>query len=621
MSTSVDVATPGSAAIVGWQQPGQPRWRATVSGYLLFAPAFLLVAGTLLYPLLYGLALSFTDASQFAGWGRFVGLRNYAQILADAAFWRAAATTALLTVAITAIEIALGCGAALLMWHRSWLRPLLFVVALLPWAMPSTLANWAWYWMMLPPFPTFYTLDAVHVQLAVDAVFGDQAYAILAFAISSTWRGSAIVSLILLAGFNAMPSDLLDYGRLDAPSALRLFWHVMLPLCRRFVVLAALVAVVITYMDLFSIHIQRGGQITVPLLAILAYKAWIQSGNTAYAAALSMLELPVTVTLAVVGLWLLESRSSTAVERESASEHGRVAAHLLRRAPGQAPTAGRASLPRRRPLVSNVALSLGCLLLAVFYVIPLYYTFVNSVDELNAGLAAQNPFWIHKWDWQDGWADDLGDVLVWDSAANTLLVYGAVLIIGLGTSLAAAYALVRYKIKGAPWLARLMFASYFVPQAVVVLPLFQVYKRVGLYNTLTGLVVIDLTLAIPFATWLFYVYFVSLDPELEEAASLDTGPLRTFLYVVLPRSLPVLATAAMFTVGMITSDVVYNGVLAIDPSVRTLPVYLGTIGFDPDYWPDANADVVISTLPFAILFLMLGVYYVDGIRQAFGGDT
>ncbi len=630
MSISTDVAKLGPEAGYGFSRAQRTKWRQSVGGYLLFLPAFVLVVGMLLYPVAYALALSLTDASGFASWGSFIGLGNYARLLADATFWRAAANTTLLMVVGTLLEVALGFGAALLMWRQSWLRPLLFVVGLLPWAMPSSMANWAWFWMLLPPFPTFYTLQAAKVLLTVDSLFGHQTWQIFAFMISGVWRGSAIIALILLAGLYAMPHELFDQGRLEAPNAPRLFWHVILPLTRRFVVLAILVGITVTYMNLSSAQIQRSGRITVPLVGSLAHNAWLQSGQTGYAAALGMIQLPVAIALMVAGFSLLEHREKRAAARGGVAAAGGPEMPLVplggrwERGLGDSARGAQARQAppgRRHPVLVNVGLSAVCLVLSVFYLLPLYYGFVNSVEELEAGLAAQNPFWVHKFDFQDGWGDDLGDVLVWDSAAHTLIVYGCAVIIGTAVSLAAGYALARLQIPGAHWLARLMFSTYFIPQIVVVLPIFLAYRKLGLYDTLAGLVLIDLTLAIPFATWLFYIYFLALNPELEDSALLDTGRLRAFLSVVLPRSLPVIAAAVMFAVGMITSDVVYNGLLAVSNDVKTLPVYLGTIGFDPDFWADANADVCLSTIPFAIAFLMLGVYYVDGLRQAFGGEA
>jgi multiple sugar transport system permease protein len=161
-----------------------------------------------------------------------------------------------------------------------------------------------------------------------------------------------------------------------------------------------------------------------------------------------------------------------------------------------------------------------------------------------------------------------------------------------------------------------MFFCYFVPQTAVILPLFQIYNATHLDNTLLGIVLVYLTLVVPFSTWLFYSYFLGLDREIEEHALLDGSRIQAFLRVVLPMSLPVVIAAALFGVGMMGSDILYAGLFSLTNDTRTLPAGLGITAIDLDEWANVNAAILLSSLPIIVGAAALGRYYVHGLRAA-----
>src|SRR5215831_9982451 len=289
------------------------RW---LPGYLLCAPAFAAVFGLLLYPIVYDLRLSVTNASHFEVEGSFVGLANYARLLTDPTYWTAARTTLALVVIVAAVEMVVGMLTALLLRWRFWGRSLIFLAVFVPWAFPSSFSAFAWYWLLLPPFHSFYTEQAIQAKFWLDGVFGTGAWQVLSFAIMNVWRGSSIIAIFLLAGFNAIPEELLDYGRLEARSWWRYFWRVVLPLNRRIAALALMVALTITYMDFVSMYVGSGGRIVVPMVGTLAYTSGILGGETSYAAAMIMTQLPLAFLLALIGLRFIERERPVKPARE-----------------------------------------------------------------------------------------------------------------------------------------------------------------------------------------------------------------------------------------------------------------------------------------------------------------
>ena len=584
------------------------RW---LPGYLLCAPAFVAVIGLLLYPLVFDVRLSLTDASGFGVDGRFVGLANYAGIFGDPAYWEAARNTTALIAGVAAVEMLVGLLTALLLWWRFWGRSLVFLAVFVPWAFPSSFSAYAWYWLLLPPFHSFYTEQAIQAKLWLDAILGTGAWQVLSIAIMNVWRGSSIIAIFLLAGLNAIPEELLDYGRLETPSLWRYLWHVVLPLNRRIAVLALMVALTITYIDFVGMYTLSGGRIVVPIVGTMAYLAGVLGGRTAYAAALLVTQLPVALALAWVGLRFVEREAPAKPRPEPASW----SVTTTGTRPGRPASPSRQPRRRRfrRALVAAAGLA-AALAVLVFHLFPVYYTAVQAVRPVSEFQLGQI-FWAYHPD-LGGVREAVRDPVLWRWGLNTLLVFAATLAVGLAASLAAGYGLARLDPPGARWLARLMFFCYFVPQLAVILPLFQLYYAGGLDNTLRGIVLVYLTLVIPFATWLFYSFFLGLDREIEEHALLDGSRLWAFLRVVLPMSWPVVIAAALFGLGMMGSDALYASLFSLTNDTRTLPAGLGISAIDLDEWANVNAAILLSSLPIIIGCAALGRYYVQGLRAA-----
>ncbi len=621
-----------SQSVTRMSRAGTPTRRAVpawFTGVVLCLPAFAIVFGLLLYPLGFDLWLSLTGAANFQGSGSFVGLANYRELLTDLSFWNAARNTVLMIVPTAAVELVVGVLTALLLWWRFWGRSIVFLAVFVPWAVPSSLAAFSWFWLLLPPFHTFYTQQAIQAKEWFNGIFGLGAWDVVSLAVMNVWRGSSIIAIFLLAGLNAIPDELLDYGRLEARSVWRYLWHVVLPLNRRITVLAVAVALTITYLDFVAMYSETGGEATVPVIGTLSYLALILGGETGYSAALSVTQLPVAFVLAIVVLHFVEREPPTRMPatidgwkmsgvRLTGSLPAAAASGAGSGTGGIAPSSPRPSgRPWHRRHVRRAGLAAGLIAaLAVFsfHIFPVYYTAIQAVRRVTEYPLGM-PFWAFHPDWGPV-VQEIQDpvLLLW--LRNTLVVFGSVLLIGLSCSLMAGYALARFRPPGARWLARLMFCLYFVPQMAVILPLYHIYAAVGLDNTLTGMILAYLTMAVPFSTWLFYSYFLGLDHDVEEHAWLDGGRLRVFVHIVLPMAWPIVIAAALFNVGIMGSDILYGSLFSLTNSTKTITVGLGISSLDLGEWGSASAGIIISALPFIVACAALGRYFVHGLRAS-----
>jgi multiple sugar transport system permease protein len=184
---------------------------------------------------------------------------------------------------------------ALLLARPSRGRALVFLAVFLPWAYPGGVTVVAWFWMLNPPLITAYSVFAGQLKHAVDGIFGAGAYAFLSVVLFNVWRGGSFTAVFLLAGLNAIPSELFDYGRLETRSAWQRLWVITLPLLRPYMALAVFLSFTTAFADLANVWMLTGGRVIFPVLGTYAYWLGIRSGQLAEAAAYSLSLVPLLI--------------------------------------------------------------------------------------------------------------------------------------------------------------------------------------------------------------------------------------------------------------------------------------------------------------------------------------
>ena len=278
------------------------RRREILVAYTLLAPALFLVLGVLAYPVAWEAWISLTNFGSRAESRSFVGIANYRAMLADAFFWRALATTFVYFLVATAAKLTLGVALALLLARPCRGRALVFLAVFLPWAYPGGVTVVAWYWMLNPPLITSYSVTLSTLKHALDGMLGTGAYAFASVALFNIWRGASFTAVFLLAGLNAIPTELFDYARLETRSVWQRFRHVTLPLLRPFMALAVFLSLTTAFADLANVWMLTGGRVVFPVVGTYAYWLGIRNGQFAEAAAWSLSLVPLLL-LALIGLF------------------------------------------------------------------------------------------------------------------------------------------------------------------------------------------------------------------------------------------------------------------------------------------------------------------------------
>jgi multiple sugar transport system permease protein len=299
----------GAAQRVWWRpaargpaSPRSRRRREVLRAYALMTPALVLVLGVLAYPLAWEVWVSFTNlGGAVVGPPSFVGLANYRTMAASPEFWRGVVTTVLYFASTAVAKLTLGMAMALALAAPSRGRALAFLAVFLPWAYPGGVTVIAWFWMLNPPLTTSYSVFAGTLKHAVDDLLGSGAYAFLSVVLFNVWRGGSFTAVFLLAGLNAVPTELFEYARLETRSGWQRFWRVTLRLLRPYVALAVFLSFTTAFADLANVWMLTGGRIVFPVVGTYAYWLGIKNGQLAEGAAYSLSLVP----LLALGLFVL----------------------------------------------------------------------------------------------------------------------------------------------------------------------------------------------------------------------------------------------------------------------------------------------------------------------------
>ncbi len=199
---------------------------------------------------------------------------------------------------------------------------------------------------------------------------------------------------------------------------------------------------------------------------------------------------------------------------------------------------------------------------------------------------------------------------------NSLKVAGLVTIGQLITCSLAAFAFARLRFPGRNIIFGLYLSSLMVPSQVTIIPLYILMNKLGLIDNHASLILPGLASA--FGTFLLRQFFMSIPRELEEAAIVDgAGLLRVLLMIILPLSLPALASLAIFTFNYYWND--FFSALIFLNSTANLTLPTGLVLLQGTYMATSPAillaGVCLAVLPVLVVFLLGQRYIVEGITM------
>lgn len=267
-----------------------PSW----PGLVLIGPALLVLLGVIGYPLVRAFYMSLhTIVLIRPQLGQpFVGLQNYFNVIQSPYFLNALWQTFVWTSVNLVAQLVLGLLIALVLNNSFPGRGLARGAMLIPWVVPSVVAVLTWRWMYDGQFGI---INSWMVQLGIIdrgvAWLGNTGTAMGAVLIESIWKGTPFVLVMLLAGLQAVPTELLESAKVDGANAWQRFWHVTMPMLRPTVVIAATLTTIYSFNNFNSIWLMtEGGPLrSTETLTILTYKTAFQGFNLGEATAIGVI--------------------------------------------------------------------------------------------------------------------------------------------------------------------------------------------------------------------------------------------------------------------------------------------------------------------------------------------
>ena len=178
----------------------------------------------------------------------------------------------------------------------------------------------------------------------------------------------------------------------------------------------------------------------------------------------------------------------------------------------------------------------------------------------------------------------------------------------------AAYALARLEFPARHGTGFYVLATQMLPPVGLIIPYYLVLQKLAMLDTYSGLVVIYLTVSLPFAVWLLVSYFEDIPREMEEAALLDrAGRLRALWHVILPQVRGGIAVTTIFVFLNAWNEFLFAVVLGGN-RVRTVTVAMfNFISVEQTLWAKLAAGAVLAMAPVILLGLLAQRHIVKGL--------
>jgi len=261
----------------------------------------------------------------------------------------------------------------------------------------------------------------------------------------------------------------------------------------------------------------------------------------------------------------------------------------------------------RRRRAGRTGWNIVAALVLLVMVFPVYWmisTAFKPTDEIN-GL---EPTWIPWNPTLQHFRDAMNRPYFWDNVKNSMIIVGFSVLLAIVISFLAAVALAKYRFSGRKLFLVLVFGIQMLPAVGLIIPVYVVMAKYHLTNTLTGVILVEMTFVLPFAIWMLCGFVLGIPKDLEEAAMVDgSSRVGAFFRILLPLVAPGLVATSVFVFITVWNEFIFANVLLTDQSKQTLTLWLsyfyGT-SRQTD-WGGLMAGATLTAIPVVIFFLIV----------------
>lgn len=288
--------------------------------YLFLAPAAVVLAVALIYPVGYMIWASFLNwnPSQRIGEAEFVGLANYAKLLSDAQFRESFGVTLSFAAVVVSVEMVLGVGLALVLDRELRGMTVLRTLFILPMMIAPIVVGLMWRYMYHPTVGTF---NRTLTALGLDPVpwLSDPGWAFVSVVITDIWQWTPFIFILSLAALQSMPRSAMEAARIDGATDFQTVLYIKLPLMLPVLVVTALLRLIDAFkvLEVILVMTNGGPGLSTEILSLRIARTASEFRELGSAAAMSNLLL-VLLMILTLAMFLFTKATEARARRKTA---------------------------------------------------------------------------------------------------------------------------------------------------------------------------------------------------------------------------------------------------------------------------------------------------------------
>lgn len=292
----------------------QAKFNFKQFGFLLFLmlPAVILLAVTIIGPLLNAVYVSFQDYSLLNSERQWNNFKNYIDILKSKEFYHSFRITLTYVFFAVGLDLLLGFGMALLLNQQIRFRTFFRSVVMIPWAIPTIVTALIFLWIYQPDFGVLnYSLRSLGIIENNITWLSSFDYALGAIIVVAVFRQTPLVAVMLLAGMQNISRSLYEAAKIDGVGPFRILYNITIPLLKPVITTVTLMMIVQNFQMFTLFYTLTGGgpADATKSLAILTYETAFERYNLGKGSAIGVIWLVVLLSISIVFTRLMNRES------------------------------------------------------------------------------------------------------------------------------------------------------------------------------------------------------------------------------------------------------------------------------------------------------------------------
>ena len=279
--------------------------------FLLLLPSLAIIGGILLFPLIDACRVSFTSLNLIGFKGKFIGFKNYITIFHNTVYQRVLFNTLFISLTAVAIRFGFGMGLALVINRTFRAKTILRGLFVLPWLVPSVVVGLLWMWMMDTDIGIVnYILFALGIIPTHLPWLSDTFLSRIAVIVAFVWAGTPFIMIVMLAGLQTIPSELVEAAAIDGAGRFSIFRFITLPFLRSLIAINTLLSIVYIFQNFAIIYmLTKGGPgYATEIFSLFVYETAFNSGRLGRASAIGVTWMLLLLTISVFYVRLIAGK-------------------------------------------------------------------------------------------------------------------------------------------------------------------------------------------------------------------------------------------------------------------------------------------------------------------------